>query len=289
MIGKEKEKTLASYFILYLLTTLSFSSLYLLLKEQLTTFTMSLVRRYAGSVITFNLLKVDRIKKDQDACRGHNCCNNKEIEEIVSESWEDENDNDRYLMIRLIFQEGSYPWLVAHHGFSEVFKAPLFVPIVKIEDERNKTLSLFLRDFAGRGNTCIKRKFYLSFRSVTEAESFKFAHNKMLHEYDEAKKRQAGALISAPNDHVGDSSIDTIDLLNNSSFSFTEEVGDVEEKKNEGQDTINADENKGRDTLNADEFDKKLNLFNHGAVVEHDSFIDDHFENTQDVYAEGDY
>ena len=102
--------------------------------------------------------------------------------ERTNEIWEDEMDDDNFMIIRLFYDEqNSYPWLVTHQGVHEVFKGPLFVPVASHDDFSNdkSVLILHLKDSANRGKKSIKRKFYLKFNSVSEAEGFKVTHKLM--------------------------------------------------------------------------------------------------------------
>ena len=247
---------------------------------------MPFIQRYKESTIVYNLLHASRIKKGEEAV---DCLNKKKEEDkVVSEYWEEENDDNNYLIICLISNEGSFPWLVAHHGIHEIIKAPLFVPIIKDEHKKN-TLSLFLRDFANRGSTCIKRKFYLTFHSSVKAESFMFTHNRMLNAHDEevlAKKRVEEARKSMHNEkrtvaaeaavQIDSSTDDTIDLLNESNCDDSFDCFDGSNQKEKEE----AKENKSK----GNKYEEKLNLFNNGNVMESDSFIDDHYDNTQNPF-----
>lgn len=124
--------------------------------------TNKFVLRYPGQAMMFNLVRADRLKKNGGD---------------VSESWTNEDD-DNYLIIRLINSQGS-PWMVAHHGVYEVFKGTLLLNA----DGDAETLTVALKDHANRGLNCIRRKFILNFSSAVEAQTFKFAHNKMIEEY----------------------------------------------------------------------------------------------------------
>ena len=122
----------------------------------------------------FNLLQVSRIKKNQmDRKKGE--------DELVSEEWNN-NDDDKFLTLRLFYT--SHPWLLVTHGVYEVLKGPL---VVSILDTRHNTVTIKMRDHAGRGLDCIKRKFLLCFCSDTEAKTFAYAHDLTLREHIENK------------------------------------------------------------------------------------------------------
>ena len=105
----------------------------------------------------------------------------------MSDAWVNEDD-DNYLIIRLLYPNDGYPWLVAHHGIHEAFKAPLYVPIIDTKG-KDSCIALILRDFANRDREtggpkhCIVRKFILRFGSNAEADEFRLLHNSMLLEY----------------------------------------------------------------------------------------------------------
>ena len=135
----------------------------------------TIITRYPGRVIVFNLLKTSRLKKLED----------RETitkdEAPVSMEWTNE-DNDNHLIVRLIFSDG-YPWLVCHHGIFEAFRGVLIVPI-KVDGMDGESTKIMLRDFANRGKNCIKRSFILNFESKTDSKVFRFAFNSMLFEYN---------------------------------------------------------------------------------------------------------
>ena len=108
--------------------------------------------------------------------------------EEISERWIDNDEEvNNFLIVRLRFDGGS-PWLGVHHGIYEVVKAPLFLAATARRSEETKqsidnTVQVILRDFANRGNNCIKRKFYFKFPSSADALSFIDAHNNYLEEH----------------------------------------------------------------------------------------------------------
>ena len=149
----------------------------------------SFVLHYANSCIMFNMLKCSRVKKQASNDDGNY---NDEVidlkDEKISEMWE--NDEELRLVVRLL-KNNQLPWLVSHYGSREIVKAPLVVPIRPVDVDGRK-VSIWLRDFAGRGDNCIKRKFYLEFPSSSEADIFRYGHNKLLNEYLARTKDEAG-------------------------------------------------------------------------------------------------
>ena len=119
----------------------------------------------------FNLAKVIRLKKRQE---GH-------AEPIVSESWTNEDD-DNFLVVRIMYTNGS-PWICSHHGLSETLRGTCIVYIREADIKAN-VVSIRVRDFANRGQQCIKRNFVLHFNSSTDARVFKYAYNSVLSEYN---------------------------------------------------------------------------------------------------------
>ena len=116
--------------------------------------TRPLIERYAGSSITFNLVKASKAKKEN----GNEQCS----KEIMSKVWEDDEDGN-HLNIRLIFDDLCRPWLIAHCGTCVIFQGPLFIPINA--DDDTLTLDLFFRDYGQRKQT----KYVLHFASLPEA------------------------------------------------------------------------------------------------------------------------
>ena len=144
----------------------------------------SFVLHYANSCIMFNMVKCSRVKKQSS--NDHDDDNHGSSDEVIvpndeeiSELWE--NDEELHLVLRLLKNE-QLPWLVSHYGSREIVKAPLVIPI-RPDDVDGSKVSIWLRDFAGRGDNCIKRKFYLEFPSSSEADIFRYSHNKLLNEY----------------------------------------------------------------------------------------------------------
>lgn len=227
----------------------------------------TLIRRYEGSCVTFNLVQASRVKK--------NGLGKETGEEELSEEWVDTNNDDgRYLIVRLIFEKGTHPWLVCHHGIYEAFKGPLLIPVVKVE-EKKELVTMHLRDFANRGGSqCIRRKFYLKFGSLSEAEGFTFLHNFMLSEFDKEKREKIEEAIPA----AADSSQDTIDLLNSS--------GDGESDNDAGSCNLSSDCDNSMQEQKANNasYEKKLEMFKQSAGP-HD-FFDDMYENTQDPFSD---
>ncbi len=128
-------------------------------------------RRYPGRCIMFNLAKVIRLKKRQE---GH-------AKPIVSESWTNEDD-DNFLVVRIMYTNGS-PWICSHHGLSETLRGTCIV-FIREADIKANVVSIRVRDFANRGEQCIKRNFVLHFNSSTDARVFKYAYNSVLSEYN---------------------------------------------------------------------------------------------------------
>lgn len=210
-----------------------------------------LIMRYPGQCVVFNLLKASRIKKEQQRGEKGLVYRDDEVDK-VSDSWQNE-DNDNYLIIRLLFPDGGYPWLVAHHGIFEAFKAPLYVPICESKDS---SVTIVLRDFANRDiqkegdkrkSHCIVRKFILTFGSNVEAEAFRSLHNGMLLEHKESKNK---VLLETKNG-AGD------DKLFTSSSSATQAANDVDHNKEEGAAGLHrATKKRKRPSQNGKEEDK---------------------------------
>jgi hypothetical protein len=254
-----------------------------------------LIRRYPGNCVMFNMMKSSRVKKQQLKNKQDGAViGTTNIDELLSEEWMNE-DEDNYLIIRLIYHKESYPWLVCHHGIHEIFKGPLYVPIV---DQNNDQLSLHLRDFANRGEDCIKRKFYLTFGSITEAESFKYIHNSMLSAFNDGQKAKrveldlkkkknqknekdddemdADAVVKATEEDAATTNqrLKKKRRISMISQELDTEVmikEDSEEKKNQGCDA-------GDD----DDYKKRLNEFEFGS--DHHTFLDDSLPNTQNPF-----
>lgn len=136
---------------------------------------MTFILRYTGRVVLYNLTFCSRVKWNKETKIMDYDKTGREEEELGAH-WENDDD-ESHLIVRLIHSNGS-PWILGHYGSQEIFKSPLVVPITLKRDE--KTVVILMRDYAARGNECIRRKFYLSFSSFVEAESFKFTHNLML-------------------------------------------------------------------------------------------------------------
>ena len=140
----------------------------------------SFVLYYPDSCIMFNMVQCSRVKK-----KSSNCSANEDdggssaAAEAISELWV--NDDKLRLVLRLL-KSDKLPWLVSHYGSREIMKAPLVIPIRDDDVEGNK-VAIWLRDFAGRGENCIKRKFYLEFPSGIDADIFRYSHNKMLNDH----------------------------------------------------------------------------------------------------------
>ncbi len=155
--------------------------------------------RYPGRCVTFNLDEVWRVTKkqenDDDPEVKYECPYGGVEQEgggkkamKASEVWNNnDGDDGNFIIVRLIGEQSSHPWVVAHQGMHEIFRASLFVPIFEV----NKTdfvLTLFVRDHANRGTTrSIRRKFYLKFNSMSELEVFQLYHNSILEEWNKKK------------------------------------------------------------------------------------------------------
>ena len=188
--------------------------------------TQHFVRRYPSRCTMFNMIQASRVKKgeEMDVQRGDASVLNKSKEK-KSEVWINEDD-DNFLIVRLLYPPNEYPWLIAHHGIHEIFKGPLYVPV--IDTEGSSSVALILRDFAnrdkkveGRMKHCIVRKFILDFGSNVEANAFKVLHDGMILEYEErkkeeGKKNQRGTIKKVKSSKSACSNLDDINgLLSN--------------------------------------------------------------------------
>ena len=155
------------------------------------------VRRYPNRCTMFNMVQASRVKKGEESDayhRGGATVSNKRKEK-KSEVWTNEDDGN-FLIVRLLYPPSEYPWMIAHHGIHEIFKGPLYVPIICTEEDYS-CVSVILRDFAnrdketeGRTKHCIVRKFILDFGTKAEASAFKVLHDGMIFEYKESKKEE---------------------------------------------------------------------------------------------------
>ena len=243
----------------------------------------------------YNMIRSSRVKKVQPqpaACTSilsnkSRAAGTSTTDELLSEVWDNEDD-DKYLIIRLIHSKG-YPWLVCHHGIQQVFKGPLFVPIIEAVAEG--VVTLFLRDFANRGENCIKRKFYLTFGSVAEAESFKITHNILLSQYRQERCQQtneknseedATTKTKTHNDMAAAVLEQPAKKKRRISKISQGEVVPVEERNNT---KVNKTMEKEGDNEDYDEYKKRFNEFERGDNC--DLFYDD-VPNTQNPFSDDD-
>ena len=229
----------------------------------------TLVLRYPGSCIMFNMVACSRAKK------------NKTKNDELGDHWE--ADDEIHLIVRLISGE-TYPWVVAHYGTRECFKAPLFVPIQPKDHSQGCYIKLHLRDYANRGKNCIKREFFLEFASDLEAETFKFAHNKMIaNHYNNNKKQNKKQAASSITKSVQDNNKEEEttrkkrqfkEIDNNVCSPYAEKVARSRTEgvlKNEDVCPNEEEEN--------DEVKEIISVFNKGNA---DDFLDDCFNETQE-------
>jgi len=109
------------------------------------------VCRYPGRCIMFNMIEACRVAKLQGGERGEdkgdgslmrNYGNEGEKKENMSEVWENEEEEGNFLIVRLIADKddgGTQHWVVAHQGMHQIFRAPLFVPIVETNTKEKGT------------------------------------------------------------------------------------------------------------------------------------------------------
>ena len=225
---------------------------------------------YPGTCIMFNMTKCTRAKKTCNSSSSDWENNEKNIGDL----WE--HDDELRLVVRLL-QSNDFPWTVANYGTKEVFKAPLVLPILN-RDVQGDKVSFFLRDFANRGENCIKRKFSLQFASAMEAESFQFTHNRLLTAYTMKEARQAQKteeekvnLAVRVHKKVGEEP-------QNKKRQFSQiskEEAKVEKVEKEKKEEKEAGEGK------TNEYEEILQAFNEGD--DHD-FLDDCFPETQNDF-----
>ena len=132
---------------------------------------------YPGSNVTFNLVKLERMKKSDES--------------VVSDLWENdyaEEDGATDLAAlpvygRIMLDEGDC-WISVHRGSTPALIAPLFL---RAEPPVGCTVSLRLRDYSNRENRsagglmrneqCIRRLFKFTFAKRFEAVAFQCCHN----------------------------------------------------------------------------------------------------------------
>ena len=135
----------------------------------------TLARVYPGANATFNLVLLERFKK-----------NGTEVSEFYeNELYLDEDDDaPLHLITRLMWTNGA-PWLIVHYGSTQVLNAPLILP--SRLGENGKTVTLKLREYSNRSNRfegglqadeqCIRRLFRFTFSEAFEACAFRVCHN----------------------------------------------------------------------------------------------------------------
>jgi len=262
--------------------------------------------RYSGSCIMFNMIEACRVAKLQGGEEGEEgdgrpCRNYGGENERMSKVWKNEEEEGNFLIARLIVdkEEEGQGWVVAHQGIHEIFRAPLFVPIVEL-NMKEKVLSLYLRDHANRdAQHGIKRKFWLKFDSIVELSSFKFAHNGILQGPDSfvnEEKKSKSKEINGDED-FSKKSVEKMGATKRKplepalkkrkiSAVLSIDAQEEEEKKtviSKKDDTGATVEDKKEDEEKKD-YEEKLSLFNEGDGI-HDLDDDDEFTGTQNPFA----
>lgn len=251
-----------------------------------------LVRRIPNSIM-YNLVEACRVAKKQggedfldEACRRRYG----ETEEVMSEIWSEEDEDEEegnasFLIVRLIDNGTSYPWLVAHRGSCEIIRAPLFVPVVTSNEGEATVLCVFLRDHAYRGDNGIKRKFYLKFATSVEADSFKFTHNRMIEVYQSRGKEGVQEGMS----EIEDKKRSRNSSISNCKDDGGQDFGDQEEelkspphKKRKVEKEAQKEKNEERSATKNEAAKKTILLKNDESIF---SALDDAFECTQDPFS----
>lgn len=231
---------------------------------------MTTVIRYPGSCIMFNMISCSRVKKTPVSAFSKTSTSlfHEEKHETLSQLWE--NDEDIHLIVRLVDQ--GYPWTVGHYGTKEIFKAPLVIPI-RSSDVNGTSVGIFFRDFANRGDTCIKRKFHLEFASATEAQTFVFSHNLFLSKYQlKVKNQEKEAVKNLKKNKVENDDKSIIDDEDNKNTPIKKKRRYNDMKNDEEEEVHNKEKN---------EYNQIVSDFDLGD--KHD-ILDDYFESTQDPY-----
>lgn len=211
-------------------------------------------------------------------------------EEQMSEIWTNEEEEEgNFLIARLIDEPTSHPWVVAHQGMHQIFRSSLFVPIVET-NEKEKVLSIFLRDHANRGTSrAIRRKFYLKFASENELECFKFFHNSILESSEGRGERGEGGGVDAKRKHRDseeDVNGDGVDKDRKSACDSSEEDGGppvLKRRKITSSQDEEADDDGDSSGSDKEIFKSKLEMLKRGdGNIDH---FDDQFDETQDPFA----
>lgn len=245
----------------------------------------------------FNLVEACRVTKKQgqeedfdEACK--RCYGVKE--EMMSEIWTEEEDgegrNTSLLIVRLMYDGATHPWLVAHQGIHEIIRATLFVPAVASKEGEGTVLCVFLRDHARRGDNAIKRKFYLKFSTSVEADSFKYAHNRMIEAHQgqicEGRIQEARRMLDKVEKNKKRSSKekDISNFKNGADFEEKDEGNwkSPPHKKRRVEEEIQKEKNEERRSTTEDETAERIALLNNDTSAF--SAVDNAFECTQDPF-----
>ncbi len=168
---------------------------------------MTFIRLVPGSVITLNLLKLERFTKD--------------LSGEISEVWENDlhlgSDDDEaplHLLVRIHLTDGK-PWITAHNGSLQVLNAPIAFTAERLE---GRSVYIQLMDFSNRRNRtagglqensqCIRRWFKFTFLSGVEAWAFRLNHNMFLKTKTEPSAYENGQICldvgPCPSNHHDD-------------------------------------------------------------------------------------
>lgn len=138
------------------------------------------IRSYPGTNVTFNLSKLERMKKAN--------------ENIVSDLWENDFVDSEPdiaalpVFVRLMYDNSnSRSWIVAYRGSQTILRAPLYLEADTPEDS---TVSIRLRDFSNiigaekvnEDEQCLRRVFKFTFLERFEAVAFQVCHNIFVHQ-----------------------------------------------------------------------------------------------------------
>ena len=149
------------------------------------------VPHHSGSVVTFNLKAVMRLKGS----------NSKKVQE----KWKPAEGLPLTARIKLSEEDGGqYPWIICHRGHVEVFRSAIFSNAVQ-NNFNGTTVHLGLSSWTNRKDPIV-RPFLVTFLTTQEAKSFVFCFNCFLEEYLVMKEKKGEDGSSA--ERKGDSNDD---------------------------------------------------------------------------------